>query len=280
MERMPSELQTPSAPPQLRLTSKWRCRKRGPCGTRYVRAPAAIIFKKRVPFVKQQIRVCAKVICCVPSQRVAGSLSAADAEWASHSPNPDWPVLPTPSHWLAVNRTMSIRRGGQRWSSLISAPTSRIATVMIPALGDKWPSFLSYATERFKKIFISAFDPPSGLLSCVGMCNGAECKNQCVVDLASPQAGEKLKNLHLDHEQDLQVTLDMWKEALPPQPASWRDGIDGDLLCHLLLGVKGDPVFGPAMLRFRCGPSQLGSGKGYCHQLNMPHYRRLCKVAV
>ena len=32
------------------------------------------------------------------------------------------------------------------------------------------------------------------------------------------------------------------------------------------------------MLRFRCGPSALGSGEGYCHQLNMPHYRGLCDV--
>ena len=96
--------------------------------------------------------------------------------------------------------------------------------------------------------------------------------------LTSPP--QRLKHLHLDHEQDLQVTLDMWKEALPPSPSSWRDGIDGDLLCHLLLGVCEHPVYGLAMLRFRCGPSNLGSGKGYCHQLNMPHYRRLYKVAT
>ena len=52
------------------------------------------------------------------------------------------------------------------------------------------------------------------------------------------------------------------------------------IFCHLLFGVTDHPVHGPAMLRFRCGPSALGSGEGYCHQLNMPHYRRLRTVAA
>ena len=116
-----------------------------------------------------------------------------------------------------------------------------------------------------------------------------------------------LGELHLDHEQDLQITCDMWKAALPPSPAAWDDGINGPLLCHLLFGVRNDPRHGAAMVRFRCGPLGLGSGAGYCtpphcvlsslhppgrshptrvhapssgHQLNMPHYRRLRDVAA
>ena len=59
-----------------------------------------------------------------------------------------------------------------------------------------------------------------------------------------------------------------------------NDGVDAGLLCHLLFGVRDDPTYGPAMVRFRCGPSGLGSSRGYCHKLNMPHYCGLRDVAV
>jgi hypothetical protein len=124
------------------------------------------------------------------------------------------------------------------------------------------------------------------------------------VNLAAPDAANWLAHLHLDHEQDLQITCDMWKAALPPSPVAWDDGINGPLLCHLLFGVRNDPLHGAAMVRFRCGPLGLGSGAGCCtpphcvlsslhpsrsltphtpssgHQLNMPHYRRLRDVAA
>ena len=48
----------------------------------------------------------------------------------------------------------------------------------------------------------------------------------------------------------------------------------------LLLGTSDDPLHGPAVLRFRCGPASLGDGGGYCHQLNMPHYRNLRHVRL
>jgi hypothetical protein len=69
-----------------------------------------------------------------------------------------------------------------------------------------------------------------------------------------------LGELHLDHEQDLVVTLDMWVQALAAlprraRPRTWDDGVDGTLLCHLLFSVHvHDPAEGAAMLRFRCGP--------------------------
>ena len=71
-----------------------------------------------------------------------------------------------------------------------------------------------------------------------------------------------------------------WKAALPPNPNSWDHDVNGSLLCHLLFGIEPDPVHGPAMVRFRCGPAKLGSAKGYCHQLNMPHYRSLRDMAL
>ena len=61
--------------------------------------------------------------------------------------------------------------------------------------------------------------------------------------------------------------------ALPHAPGRWDDGVDGGLLCHLLFGVRADPVHGAAMLRFRCRAAR-------CHKLNMPHYRGLRDVAV
>ena len=89
------------------------------------------------------------------------------------------------------------------------------------------------------------------------------------------------RHLHLDHEQDLQVTCDMWKEAWQAGPQqTWHDGVDRDLLCHLLFGVRADPTHGPPMVRFRCGPLFFGSCEGYCHQLNMPHYRGVREVRV
>ena len=65
-------------------------------------------------------------------------------------------------------------------------------------------------------------------------------------------------------------------------PATWNDGVDGALLCHLLFSVNDDPAHGAAMLRFRCaGPVRGPRGpKYYCHKLNMPHYRGLRDVAL
>ena len=99
------------------------------------------------------------------------------------------------------------------------------------------------------------------------------------VDLSLSADG--LKYLHLDHEQDLQVTCDMWKQAwLVSARQEWHDGINCGLLCHLLFGVRADPTHGPPMVRFRCGPLFFGSCEGYCHQLNMPHYRGVREVSV
>jgi hypothetical protein len=179
---------------------------------------------------------------------------------------------------------LSRRRAGQRWSALVSAKTSRVSTLMRPLLGDElWLDFLDHATEHYKQPFLDAFDPPSCALHCVGLCNGSPCPNGFRVDLSSASAAVKLEHLHLDHEQDVQVTCDMWKQVIcemPHAPTRWDDGIDARLLCHLLFGVGKDAVHGAAMVRFRCGPSGFGSSDGYCHKLNMPHYRHLRDVRL
>ena len=161
----------------------------------------------------------------------------------------------------------------------MSASTSRVARIMVPVLGEAhWQDFLAHATARYKRAFIRAFDPPSGTLKCVGRADGGACLYGFEVNLASPCAVYKLEHLHVDHEQDVQITCDMWRTARPSAAASWDDGIDGALLCHLLFGVEEDPAYGAPALRFRCGPSRLGSDAGYCHQLNMAHYRGLRDV--
>ena len=111
------------------------------------------------------------------------------------------------------------------------------------------------------------------LLACVGPVGGSPC-GFCV-DLASSDAFTKLGLLHLDHEQDVVVTCDLWKRAMPSSPIAWDDGVDGGLLCHLLFSVTANATRGPAMLRFRCGP---GASRG--HKLNMPHYETLVDVAL
>ena len=59
-----------------------------------------------------------------------------------------------------------------------------------------------------------------------------------------------LGELHLDHEQDLVVTCDMWVQALAALPRTWDDGVDGTLLFHLLFsGARDDPA---AKGRRRC----------------------------
>ena len=155
------------------------------------------------------------------------------------------------------------RRAGQRWSALLSAPTSRIARTMRSTLGEEhWAAFVSHVTQHYKRAFFAAFQPASGTLNCVGN-RGQPCPHGFCIDLHSPTAGAMLYRLHLDHEQDLQITCDMWRSALPASPTSWDDGVDGRLLCHLLLGVEDDEVHGGAMLRFRCGPA-LDGNQRYC----------------
>ena len=115
--------------------------------------------------------------------------------------------------------------------------------------------------------------------------HGGVCPHNFHVDLTCARAYATLGELHLDHEQDLVVTCDMWVQALaslPRAPSSWDDGVDGALLCHLLFSVRYDPAHGAAMLCFRCGPvpGQHGTKTDFCHELNMPHYRGLRDVAL
>ena len=178
------------------------------------------------------------------------------------------PFLPT--HPLALAK-VARKRAQQRWSALLS----RIGEVVRPALGDVlWADFVAHAEARYKETFVAAFRKP--VLRCVGTNHGAPCPLAFEVDLTTPRTFVALEHLHLDHEQDVAITCDMWVRAiaaLPHGPNSWSHSVDGALLCHLLFGVRADAVHGAAMLRFRCRAVP-------CHKLNMPHYRGLRDVAV
>ena len=88
--------------------------------------------------------------------------------------------------------------------------------MMQPFLGDAhWQAFLTHITEHCKPSFLAAFEPPSAVLRCVGKCDSAACPHGFEVDFAAPLAIEQLEHLHVDHEQDVLITCDMWRSALP-----------------------------------------------------------------
>ena len=184
-----------------------------------------------------------------------------------------------PAHPVKLSR-MARKRAQQRWSALLK----RIADKVRAMLGDAlWADFVAHANACYKDALLSAFRKP--ILRCVGPPHGGVCPRNFHVDLTCARAYATLGELHLDHEQDLVVTCDMWVQALaslPRAPSSWDDGVDGALLCHLLFSVRYDPAHGAAMLRFRCGPvpGQHGTKTDFCHELNMPHYRGLRDVAL
>ena len=262
---------TTAAPRPPSSASEWR--RRLPQEGRpvnYQPLPVEVLSNRTPPrkFIRKY-RPVERVVCRLDMFGVPGdALCIAEAA----EPAPATPAAPpVPTSPAAPFYTLAHRRAGQRWSALVSAPTSRVAHAMRRALGEvHWAAFVAHATAHYKPAFLAVFQ--RRVLRCVGR-YGRPCPRGFAVELASPVAADALPLLHLDHEQDVQITCDMWRTALPPTPASWDDGVDGALLCHLLFGVAEDPVHGRSMLRFRCGPAGLGSDEGYCMRAHA-HRRR------
>lgn len=183
----------------------------------------------------------------------------------SGEPDPSWREKRS-RRVLPSMRQVARKRAQQRWSALLTAKKSRLAREMKAALGERcWAEFLVYAA-RYKRSFLKSFDPPDGMLRCVGKYGGVPCPEHFAVDLGSCSAREALCRLELDHEHDVQVTCDLWRRQLPLSPTSWSDGVqDPQLLCHLLFGTEGSAV-GPPSVRFRCAG---------CHDRCLPHYNSL-----
>jgi hypothetical protein len=76
-------------------------------------------------------------------------------------------------------------------------------------LGDAlWSDFVAHANACDKDAFLSAFRKP--ILRCVGPPHGGACPRYFNIDVTCARAYVTLGELHLDHEQDLVVTCDMW----------------------------------------------------------------------
>ena len=166
----------------------------------------------------------------------------------------------------SMSKRLATRRAKQRWSALVSAPTSRLASYMRERMGELlWSQFVSYANEHYKARFVRAFCKPS--LRCVGRLDGTPCPHAFEVDLASPDAKRKLKFLHLDHERPVHLTCERWSNALPESPSSWHEGLDAGALCHDLFGAYDDEQHGGKCMRFRCGAphGKRYAQHAYCH---------------
>jgi hypothetical protein len=185
-------------------------------------------------------------------------------------------------------QTLARKRGIQRWSSLLSAKSSRLAKThgMRQFLGERcWCDFVKHATTHYREAFLQAFTPQDGVLCCKGplqsICGSiCACPQSFRVDvrqLASSNslqrdiATSRLKLLHVDHTYDVQHICDTWKSlsTCTPSPPRWDYGVCANKLCHLLFGIK--PVDGQACLTFRCAVLSL-SNQHPCHHVARPHY--------
>ena len=143
---MPSGLH--GAQTLLGSSSEWR-QKSGAKRAQYEESFVSTVPSKPKLFLKQPVIITEQVVCCIP---IGGenALCIADVE----RPLPDLHLSSPPFH--KHYSSLAIRRASQRWSTLVSAPTSRIAKVMSPVLGDLWPDFLAHAC-----LYKPAFAPQS-----------------------------------------------------------------------------------------------------------------------
>lgn len=174
----------------------------------------------------------------------------------------------------------------KRWSALLTQKDSRIAPKMRCRLGEaNWAAFVQYAKAHHKKAFTRAFAPASGVLRCAGKLDGSRCPNDVRIDLtrvSSIECETRLAGLHLDHTHDVNHICEVWSDALPNEPRSWDDGIDGALVAHLLFGTDTlSDRFYEQQLVFRCGSVRGVDGqyaRDFCHNLAGAHYKHSIEV--
>ena len=118
---------------------------------------------------------------------------------------------------LEYNQKQCRKRALQRWSTLVTADTSRISKLMRAQLGEHWACFVRYANKRYKPQFVEAFMPASNVLRCSGPSPGVPCPEAYTVDLNSAESLDKLPGMHLDHDCDLKRVCDRWSlvESIP-----------------------------------------------------------------
>ncbi len=180
------------------------------------------------------------------------------------------------------------RRAGQRWCRWLTATKSRIGHTngLRKRLGKaRWAAFVAYANTHFKPAFVAKFGAPMGCAGPLG--HAAPCPNgsKFAVDpTQTAQVEGRLATLHLDHRRDLVAVCEASKAAMPTDRPlrSWHDGVDPDLVCHLLFGVAdhpraataSDPSLWRANVEFRCGASKQHKAGNFCHQMWGSHDHR------
>jgi hypothetical protein len=109
-------------------------------------------------------------------------------------------VRTQPAHPVKLSK-VARKRAQQCWSGLLE----RIAKQARATLGDElWADFVAHANACDK----DAFCKP--ILRCVPPPHGDACPRNFSIDVTCAGAYVTLGELHLDHEQDLVVTCDMW----------------------------------------------------------------------
>mmetsp|Transcript_18673 Transcript_18673/g.59105 ORF Transcript_18673/g.59105 Transcript_18673/m.59105 type:complete len:275 (+) Transcript_18673:245-1069(+) len=187
------------------------------------------------------------------------------------------PVL-TPETALKV---VSRERARKRWSRLVGAKQSRVATEMREHLGhQQWNAFVRFVNEHYMDSFIEAFVPKSLVLACEGPIEGGACPHAFKIDLSQPRSVDDLDALHVDHAHDLMSVCSLWKRIVPLRPKLWHQGRNKRALCQALVGME---PFGcmQRCLHFRCGnkmhrrPSHIGKAphSQWCHRHGAHHDR-------
>ncbi len=172
------------------------------------------------------------------------------------------------------------KRATQRFTSFVTATNSRLANdrEMRCFLGESnWLQFCKFSSrwrKKWKKRFRSE-------MKCCGTMKGKPCPYKYGA-VPSTQAGlQKLSGLHLDHRIEVVEICKAWKLAVGSSPKTWHEGIDKELLCHLLFGIEEHPRYlstkrdlWKANLFFRCGnrnDRRRQNGQVFCHDTFSRH---------
>ena len=152
------------------------------------------------------------------------------------------------------------RRATQRWCKLLTATKSRLAqNGLKEALGPHWKDFVQYAACHFRPHWLETFSLP---MECNGPLTGRHCPFNLRVDTQCPEDIDLMHLLHLDHAYPVHIICRTWLRIIRSQHTpmtSWDQGVDKDLVCQLLFGIKDHPKFSEtghllwkANLQFRC----------------------------
>jgi len=159
------------------------------------------------------------------------------------------PVLP--STGVSANKPT----GSNKWNELMK----RIAKVMVGHVNKKqWADFLGAAARAHHVAFLRAYQPPGGLITCIGKVDGSPCPYHRTLKLPG-----SFENMQLDHQPSFATTISLWQDAIKFAKSRkigsvWygttRFGTKfGEEILHRLCSVTANEARGwPPALRWRC----------------------------